>query len=143
VPDLPLERLRHAARLACVDDVIDALPAGYGSRVGENGNLLSGGQRQRLSLARALAHQPSLLLLDEATSALDLPTEARIHANLATLGCTRIVIAHRLETVKDADRILVLDAGRVVQQGSYAALAAQDGCFRELVHGVEYEAVHA
>jgi ABC-type bacteriocin/lantibiotic exporter with double-glycine peptidase domain len=142
-PGLPLERLRHAARLACVDDVIDAMPAGYASRVGENGNLLSGGQRQRLSLARALAHQPALLLLDEATSALDLPTEARIHANLAGLGCTRIVIAHRLQTVKDADRILVLDAGRLVQQGTYATLADQEGRFRDLVHGLEDEAAHA
>jgi ABC-type bacteriocin/lantibiotic exporter with double-glycine peptidase domain len=127
---LPLERLRAAARMACIDEVIEALPAGYDSRVGETGSLLSGGQRQRLCLARALAHDPAVLLMDEATSSLDLATEARIHANLAALGCTRIVIAHRLATVQDADRIFVLGEGRLLQQGAYATLAAQDGEFR-------------
>ena len=130
--ELPLERLRWAARMACVDEVIEALPQGYASRVGANGSLLSGGQRQRLSLARALAHDPRILLLDEATSALDQATEARVHAQLASLGCTRIVIAQRLATVRDADRILVLQAGRIVQDGSYPELLAVPGLFREL-----------
>jgi ATP-binding cassette, subfamily B, bacterial len=136
-PELPLERLRWAAHLACIDDVIEALPQGYRSRAGENGCLLSGGQRQRLAIARAVAHSPAILLLDEATSSLDLDTEARIHANLGQLGCTRIVIAHRLATVMDADRILVLENGRLVQQGHYHELLDQDGLFREMAETLE------
>jgi ABC-type bacteriocin/lantibiotic exporter with double-glycine peptidase domain len=119
--------------MACVDEVIEGLPGGYQSRVGENGSLLSGGQRQRLSLARALAHSPAILLLDEATSSLDLETEARIHANLAGLGCTRIIIAHRMATVRDADRILVLQAGRIVQEGTCRDLQQRPGLFRDLL----------
>jgi len=139
---LTLETLREAAELACIDDVIDALPHGFETRLGENGARLSGGQRQRLCLARALAHRPAVLLLDEATSALDLATEARVHANLAALECTRIVIAHRLGTVMDADRILVLDGGRVVQQGRYEELAAS-GAFGALVDSQPRAASHA
>jgi ATP-binding cassette subfamily B protein len=131
--DLPLERLRWAARIACVDDVIERLPQGYASRVGENGGLLSGGQRQRLSLARALAAGPAILLLDEATSSLDLETESRVHANLAQLGCTRIVIAQRLATVRDADRILVLQDRTIVQQGTFQELQGRPGLFRDLL----------
>ena len=131
--NLPLERLAWAAGMACVDEVIAGLPQGYDSRVGANGDLLSGGQRQRLSLARALAPGPRILLLDEATSSLDLETERRIHANLAALRCTRIVIAHRLATVADADRILVLQAGRIVQDGTFATLKEAPGLFRDLV----------
>lgn len=141
-PSLSLEQLRWAANLACVDEVIEALPQGYDTRVGENGGFLSGGQRQRLNLARALAHAPPVLLLDEATSALDLDTEARIHANLATLECTRIVIAHRLATVMDADRILVLDNGRLVQSGPYPDLCEQNGLFRNLVKSLHAEPAH-
>jgi ABC-type bacteriocin/lantibiotic exporter with double-glycine peptidase domain len=135
--ETPQERLRLAAELACIDDVIDALPHGLSTRLGDNGNQLSGGQRQRLNLARALALEPAVLLLDEATSALDLDTERRVHANLARIGCTRVLIAHRLATVQDADRILVLQAGRIVQQGRYAELAAQRGLFRSLVEAKE------
>jgi ABC-type bacteriocin/lantibiotic exporter with double-glycine peptidase domain len=136
--EIPIERLRVAAELACVDDVIAALPEGFATRLGDNGNVLSGGQRQRLNLARALAQEPAVLLLDEATSALDLETERRVHANLARLGCTRILIAHRLATVQDADRILVLHQGRVVQEGTYADLAEREGLFRTLVHAREF-----
>jgi len=131
--EIPVERLRAAARLACIDDVIDAMPEGFATRLGDNGNVLSGGQRQRLNLARALALQPAVLLLDEATSALDLETEHRVHGNLAGLGCTRVLIAHRLETVRDADRILVLEGGRIVQEGTFQELAASEGLFRTLV----------
>jgi len=134
---LPRERLQWAARMACVEDVIDNLPQGYDSRVGENGGLLSGGQRQRLSLARALAHDPAILLLDEATSSLDLETEARIHGNLARLGCTRILIAHRMATVRDADRILVLQDGKIVQEGTFRDLQGRPGLFRELLAAAE------
>jgi ATP-binding cassette, subfamily B, bacterial len=132
-PSASFAELQHAARLACVDDVIDALPEGYATRLGTSGNRLSRGQRQRLALARALVAQPRILMLDEATSSLDPETEARVHANLAELRCTRIIIAHRLATVRDADRILVLDAGKVVQQGNYAQLIAEPGLFRNLV----------
>lgn len=136
-PELPIDRLKWAAEQACVSEVIEALPKGFEARVGENGGLLSGGQRQRLSLARALAHDPAVLLLDEATSSLDLDTEAKLHANLARLGCTRIVIAHRLATVKDADRIFVMEEGRIVQEGSYEALRGLPGLFHELVGAME------
>jgi len=136
-PRLPLERIRWAAEVAQIHAVIQKLPHGYQTRLGENARTLSGGERQRLCLARAVALEPSILLLDEATSSLDLETEARVHANLAALGCTRIVIAHRLATVKDADRILVLDGGRLVQQGAYVELSRQPGPFREAVLAME------
>lgn len=142
--EIPMERLRWAARAACVEDVIEALPKGYDSGIGENGSSLSGGQRQRLNLARALAHQPAVLLLDEATSSLDLETEAKVHANLASLGCTRILIAHRLATVRDADRILVVHGGQIVQAGTYEELAQQPGLFQVLVQAMEgKEMAHA
>jgi len=136
-PGLRRQDLQEAARLACIDAVIEALPEGYDTPLGENGAILSGGQRQRLALARALVHKPSILLLDEATSSLDLETEAEVHANLASLGCTRIIIAHRLATVMDADRILVLDGGRVVQEGRYEELSGRDGLFQDLVVAME------
>lgn len=143
-PEIPMERLRWAARMACVEDVIEALPKGYDSAIGENGSSLSGGQRQRLNLARALAHQPAVLLLDEATSSLDLETEAKVHANLASLDCTRILIAHRLATVRDADRILVVHGGQIVQTGTYEELAQQPGLFQVLVQAMEgKEMAHA
>ncbi|HEX9082137.1 MAG TPA: ATP-binding cassette domain-containing protein, partial [Holophagaceae bacterium] len=136
-PEIPLERLKWAADQACIRQVVEAMPQGFNSPVGDNGTLLSGGQRQRLSLARALAHDPAILLLDEATSALDLETEAELHANLARLGCTRILIAHRLATVRDADRIFVLQEGRLVQEGNYDSLKATPGLFQELVKVME------
>jgi ABC-type bacteriocin/lantibiotic exporter with double-glycine peptidase domain len=136
-PEMPLERVKWAARAACVDKVIERLPLGYKARLGENARILSGGERQRLCLARAIAGEPAILLLDEATSSLDLATEAAVHANLAALGCTRILIAHRLETVKDADRILVLDGGRIAQQGTYAELAAAPGPFQDILDAQE------
>jgi ABC-type bacteriocin/lantibiotic exporter with double-glycine peptidase domain len=140
--EIPLERLRAAAKVACVDEVVEAMPDGFDSRLGDNGNVLSGGQRQRLNLTRALVKDPSILLLDEATSALDLETERRVHDSLAALGCTRILIAHRLATVQDADRILVLQAGKIVQEGPYEELAGCEGLFRSLVEAKEL-AAHA
>src|SRR5439155_15190809 len=96
---------------------------------------LSGGQRQRLALARALARRPALLLLDEATSSLDADTEARVLGQLRQLSCTRVLITHRLATTRWADRIVVLEGGRIVQQGRYEELAAGPGLFRELLAG--------
>lgn len=136
-PDMPMERIRWAAELAQIHTVIERLPDGYRTRLGENAKILSGGERQRLCLARAIAAEPSILLLDEATSSLDLETESRVHAGLAALGCTRIVIAHRLATVKDADRILVIEEGGVVQQGTYDQLCGQAGVFQDAIRAME------
>jgi ATP-binding cassette, subfamily B, bacterial len=141
-PGLAQEEVERAARLACIDQDIEAMTSRYGTILGEGGASLSGGQRQRLVLARALAHRPSILLLDEATSALDNLTEAAVYHNLATLGCTCIVIAHRLSTLSRADTIVVMDAGRVVEQGSHPELLARGGLYRELYSGRAAAAEH-
>ena len=132
VPGLAHDEIVRAARLACIDRDIDAMTAGYATVLGEGGASLSGGQRQRLVLARALAHRPSILLLDEATSALDALTEAEVYRNLASLGSTCIVIAHRLSTVSRADTIVVMDGARVVEQGRHRELLVRRGLYREL-----------
>lgn len=115
---LGMERLTEAARLAEIHDDIMQFPMTYETLVGEGGQSLSGGQRQRVALAAALVGRPQLLILDEATSSLDPTTEARIHANLRGLRCTRIVISHRYSTLQDADRIIYVKNGVVVDEGS-------------------------
>jgi ABC-type bacteriocin/lantibiotic exporter with double-glycine peptidase domain len=132
-PDVPLAQLKRAARLARIHDVIEALPLGYDTPLGPNAARLSGGQKQRLALARALVREPKLVVLDEATSSLDADCERVVHQNLAELACTRVVIAHRLATVRDADRVLVFAEGKFVQSGTYAELASQPGLFRSMV----------
>lgn len=132
-PDM--ERVMKAARSAGLEKDIAAMPMGYHTQVREMGGSLSGGQRQRLALARALARQPRILVLDEATSAMDTLTERRITSALREMECTQIVIAHRLSTVQDADRILVIDEGRVVESGSHDELIRDDGLYSQLVHG--------
>ncbi|WP_036333272.1 peptidase domain-containing ABC transporter [Microbispora sp. ATCC PTA-5024] len=123
----------EAARLAEIHDEIRAMPLGYRTHIGESGGRLSGGQRQRLALARALARRPRVLLLDEPTSALDALTEERIRLNLAGLGITQIVIAHRLSTIRDADLIVVLEGGRVVETGTHDELLSHGRRYAGLV----------
>lgn len=132
-PAMPLGDVREAARTAAVDEEIEALPMGYETLVAEGGISFSGGQRQRLSIARALAHRPSILVLDEATSQLDALTERVVDGNLSRLAATRIVVAHRLSTVLNADQILVLDQGSLVERGTHDELMARGGVYAELV----------
>jgi ATP-binding cassette subfamily B protein len=131
--DVSLAEIEEAARIACIDDEIRAMPDGFDTVVGENGRALSGGQRQRLALARAVVRKPSILLLDEATRSVDHELDRRIDANLSALGCTRIVVSHRFTSVKTADVIVVIDGGRLVQCGRYQDLADAPGLFGELV----------
>jgi ATP-binding cassette, subfamily B, bacterial len=130
-PGMPHEMVVGAAKLACIHDEIVAMPMGYETRLVDGGASLSGGQQQRIALARALAHRPTILLLDEATSDLDGVTERTVHHNISALGCTRIVIAHRLSTIVDADLILVMKDGRIVQQGTHDELMVVAGPYRE------------
>jgi subfamily B ATP-binding cassette protein MsbA len=122
-----------AAHSAHADEFIDSLPEGFETEVGERGNRLSGGQRQRIALARAILRNAPVLLLDEATSALDASTEAVVQKALESFGANRtvMVIAHRLATVKRVDRIIVLDAGRVVESGTHEVLLKAGGVYAQ------------
>ena len=126
--------VRAAAQAAFADEFIDRLPEGYDTFLGERGVRLSGGQRQRIAIARALLKNPPLMLLDEATSALDAQSERMVQAALeaAMQGRTTLVIAHRLATVQRANRIIVLDHGQLIEQGSHAELVAQGGMYARL-----------
>ena len=134
-PGAPLERVIWAARLAGAHEFISELPEGYDTVVGEQGANLSGGQRQRIAIARALMNDPRILIFDEATSALDYESESIIRANMKMICRNRtvIVIAHRLAAVRNADRIIVIDRGNIVEQGPHdALLAQQDGYYKNL-----------
>jgi len=126
--------IREAARLAHIDGLIDAMPDGYGTLVGERGLKLSGGEKQRVAIARTLLKRPAIFLFDEATSALDTHTEREIQANLREVSQDRstLIIAHRLSTVADADEILVLAEGRIVERGRHAQLLARGGLYASL-----------
>lgn len=132
--DIAETDLIQAARTAALDDFIRGLPQGYNTEIGERGLLLSGGQKQRLAIARALLKNAPILLLDEATAALDTETETRVKAALDRLmdGRTTIVIAHRLSTIQNADHIVVLEKGKIVQQGPHERLMAEKGLYRRL-----------
>ena len=137
--DATMEEVMLAAAKAEIADDIAAMPEGYQTNVGERGVLLSGGQKQRISIARIFLKNPPVLILDEATSALDSVTEARIQATFEKLsqGRTTIVIAHRLATVKNADRIAVIDDGRIIELGSHDELMARNGAYAALVRTQE------
>jgi ABC-type multidrug transport system fused ATPase/permease subunit len=131
---LPEELLRRVCGEVRILEAIEALPDGFDTVLAEGARNFSGGQRQRLEIARALLQDPSILILDEATSALDGETERLVDEALRRRACTQILVAHRLSTIRDADRILVLDRGRVVQQGRHEALLAEaEGPYAGLV----------
>ena len=137
---MPLEEVREAARRAAIDADIMRMPGQYGFEVAEAAHNLSGGQRQRIALARAFLRTPRILILDEATSALDNTSEKHIQAEFErmkeTYGTTVLSIAHRLTTLKNCDKIVVMDRGRIVQQGTYEALKEQPGLFRDMCLGI-------
>ena len=126
--------VRQAAKLAQIDQFIAIAPGGYDAQVGERGLKLSGGEKQRVAIARTILKDPRILVLDEATSALDTATEREIDAALKAVSARRttLVIAHRLSTVVDADEILVLDGGRIVERGRHATLLAADGLYANM-----------
>lgn len=132
-PWLTMDEAWEAAELSGIADDIRDMPMGMNTMISEGSGGVSGGQRQRLMIARAVAPKPRILMFDEATSALDNLTQKTVADSLANLKCTRIVIAHRLSTIKECDRIIVLDAGRVIEDGSYDELIQRDGYFAELV----------
>ena len=144
-PDASDAEVEAAAHAAAADEFIAALPQGYATLVGEAGARLSGGQRQRIAIARAFLKDAPILLLDEATSALDTESEAKVQAALQRLmaGRATLMIAHRLSTVRRADRIYVIDAGRVVEVGDHAALAGQGGLYSRLARAQTLERVEA
>jgi subfamily B ATP-binding cassette protein MsbA len=133
--DVSDEQIVAAAKVANAHDFIMQSEAGYATNIGDRGTKLSGGQRQRLSIARAVLRNPEILILDEATSALDTESEKLVQEALTTLleGRTSVVIAHRLSTIHNADRIIVIDAGRIAEQGTHAELIEKGGIYAKLI----------
>ena len=132
-PNLTLDEAWQAAEMAGIAEDIKNMPMGMNTIISEGSGGISGGQRQRILIARAIAGKPRIVMFDEATSALDNITQKIVSDSLAKLKCTRIVIAHRLSTIKDCGRIIVLDKGKIAEDGSYEELIKKDGLFAELV----------
>ncbi len=132
------ETLTRACRDACIDEVVKAMPGGLDATLQEGGTNLSGGQRQRLEIARALVNNPSVLILDEATSALDAESEFTIMENVRQRGCTCILVAHRLSTIRDCDEIILLRYGEIVERGNHEALWQQQGHYVKLIQTEEH-----
>ena len=134
-PDATHDEVIEAAKKACCHDFIEALPEGYQTRVGEGGATLSGGERQRISIARAILKDAPIIVLDEATASVDPENEQELLKAVRELtrDKTILMIAHRLSTVRDADQIIVLDKGRIVQHGAHTELIKQDGLYRHFV----------
>ena len=142
-PDLTLEDAWEAAEKAGIADDIREMPMGMFTLISEGQGGISGGQRQRIMIARAIAPKPKLLLFDEATSALDNKTQKQVSESLDQMGCTRIVVAHRLSTIKHCDRIIVLEGGHIIEDGTYEELIANKGFFAELVERQRLDAGEA
>ncbi|HEY5937693.1 MAG TPA: peptidase domain-containing ABC transporter [Kofleriaceae bacterium] len=132
-PGATLDRISAACKTSCLHDDISEMPMGYDTVVSDGGGSLSGGQRQRVAIARAVIRNPSLMLLDEATSALDNQTEKKVIEALERQRCTRITVAHRLSTIRNADLIVVMDKGRIVEQGTHDQLLVRGGLYTKLV----------
>jgi ABC-type bacteriocin/lantibiotic exporter with double-glycine peptidase domain len=132
-PGASLDRIQSATKVACLHEDVSEMPMGYDTVISDGGGSLSGGQRQRIAIGRAVLRNPTLMLLDEATSALDNSTEARVIAGLEKLRCTRITVAHRLSTVRNSDLIVVMDKGKVVEQGNHEQLLRTGGLYSKLL----------
>ncbi|MBN2148252.1 MAG: ATP-binding cassette domain-containing protein, partial [Anaerolineales bacterium] len=132
--DVPQEEVENAARTAAIHDVIVSFPDGYATLVGEKGVTLSGGQKQRVAIARTLLKNPRLLILDDSTSSVDTETEATIREEMQCLmqDRTTFIIAHRIQSVMNANLILVLDKGRIIQMGTHAELVNQEGMYQRI-----------
>jgi len=132
-PDMTIDEAWEAAEIAGIADDIRKMPMGMHTIISEGAGGVSGGQKQRLMIARAVAPKPKILIFDEATSALDNKTQKQISDALDKMNCTRIVIAHRLSTIRRCDRILMLEEGRIIEEGTYEELIAKNGAFADMV----------